>query len=256
MYVGLGVLYVYFNDPFRETEELLKLLTGKSLDHSNIVRWFGRLDPTYIDKLVYRVHKRITKFSDEGDYMADSSGVACDRYQTTIYQGEEKRELIHWKLHIFVQYLFVLGLVSIVSVWATHGDRNDSPVYRKNLLKPDRVIPGRMSHADKGYFCKENIRQTKKANLIPNLVPKEVKYSDATLKRAVRNYNNEARKQNRGLVETPFGGLETENQMKTRCRKPKHKNIFTCLLGLKHNIKSYLRAIALKLNFIFAPTSF
>jgi hypothetical protein len=96
------------------------------------------------------------------------------------------------------------------------------------------------------YFAKKNIRKLKKAGLIPNIVPQERDYSDATLKRAVREYDAKLRKKNRGLVETPFGGLETEQGMRTRCRKPRHRNIFTCLLGLKHNIKTLLRAEALK----------
>ena len=254
-YVGLSVLYVYFNNPFRETEKLLKLLTGKTLDHSNIIRWFGKLTPGYIDKITYRVHCEIIKHSNKGDYMADSSGVTCDRYKEELYRGEIIREIIVWKLHIFAQYLFAIGLVSILSVWATHGDAHDSPVFRKHLLKPKRVKPNKMCHADKAYFAKANIRKAKKAKLIPNFVPQERDYSDALLKRAVREYDNEARKKNRGLVETPFGGLETEMGMKMRVRKPKHKNIFTCLLGFKHNIKTLLRVRVLRWILIFAPTS-
>lgn len=255
VYACIAVLYVYFNDPFRETEQLFSLLTGSSLDHSNIIRWFGRLKRSYIDKLVYKVHLQIIKESNEGDYLADSSGVTCDRYQKTLYQGEEIKEHIHWKFHIFAQYLFTLGLVSILSVWSTHGDEGDSPAFRKHLLKPDRVTKGRRCHADKGYFGKKNIRKIKKVGLVANIVPQERTYSDATLKKAVRNYDNEARKKNRGLVETPFGGLETERGMKIRCRKPHHRNIATSLLGLKHNIKTLLRAKALRIATIFAPTS-
>jgi len=167
-------LYVYFNDPFRETEQLLTLLTGKKLDHSNIVRWFGKLPKSYVDKLVFAVHIKIIAHSNEGDYLADSSGLTCDRYHDTFFRGENIRELVHWKLHIFAQYLFVLGLVSIVSVWPTYGDANDSPPFRNHLLKPKRVTKGKKCHADKAYFGKENIQKAKYAGLKPNFVPKEV----------------------------------------------------------------------------------
>jgi hypothetical protein len=255
MYPCLAILYVYFDDPFRGTEQLLTLLTGKTLDHSNIIRWFGKLNPDYIDKLVYNVHAEVIKQSDKGDYIADSSGVTCDRYRETVSRGQTIRELIDWKLHIFVQYLFVLGLVSIVSVWPTHGDGGDSPAYRDHLLKPERVKKNRKCHADKAYFGKENIEKTKEAKLIPNFVPKEIRYTDSMLKKAVKEYDNEARKKNRGLVETPFGGLETEMHMKIRCRKAHHRDIATSLLALKHNIKTLLRAKALNLRCYFAPTS-
>jgi hypothetical protein len=251
MYVCIAIIYIYFNDPFRETEKLFNLLTNHSLDHSNIIRWFGKLKRSYVDKLTYEIHLEIIKQNNQGDYLADSSGVTCDRYQKTLYRGEETQELIHWKLHIFAQYLLMLGLVSIVGVWATYGDDNDSPVFRKHLLKPSRVEKGKRCHADKAYFGKENIRKLKKAGLIPNIVPKKWEYSDSTLKIAVRGYDNQERKRNRGLVETPFGGLETEMNMKIRCRKPHHRHIATCLLGLKHNIKTLLRAKALSLQGYF-----
>ena len=140
----------------------------------------------------------------------------------------------------------VLGLVSILSVWSTNGRAHDSPPFRNHLLKEKRIIPGKKCHADKAYFAKANILKLKQSGLIPNLVPKDIEYSDSLLKKAVKEYDCESRKKNRGLMETPFGGLETEMGMKTRCRKEKHRNIFICLLGLKHNIKTYLRAQALK----------
>ena len=71
-------------------------------------------------------------------------------------------------------------------MWSTHGDANDSPVFRNHLLKPSRVKKGKKCHADKGYFAKDNIRKTKNAGLQPNFVPKEVDYTDALLKKAVR----------------------------------------------------------------------
>jgi hypothetical protein len=190
MYAALAVLYVYFNDPFRETEQLLTLLTSKRLDHSNIIRWFSKLTPEYVDKLVYRVHLEIIAKSNDGDYVADSSGVTCDRYHETLYEGEMLRELTHWKLHIFGQYLRKQGLVSILSVCSTHGDAHDGPVYRNQLIKPERVTEGKMCHADKAYFGKENITITKDAGLIANFVPKEIVYTDPLLKKAVFNYPN------------------------------------------------------------------
>lgn len=251
-YVCISIIYIYFNDPFRETEKLLTLLTGKTLDHSNIIRWFSKLKRSYIDELTYKVHLEIIQHNDEGDYLADSSGITCDRYENNLYQADSRRELQTWKIHIFAQYLFVLGLVSILSVWSNHGDSGDSPAFRIHTLKPTRVKKGRKCHADKAYFAKENIRKAKKAGLIPNMVPQERDYSDATLKRAVRQYDTEARKKNRGLVETPFGGLETEGSMKIRLRKPRHRNIATSLLALKHNIKTLLRAKALNLLRLFS----
>jgi len=59
-YVCMGIIHVYFNLDFRETENMVGLLTGKSLDHSNCVRGFGRLILSYINELVFKIHSEIS----------------------------------------------------------------------------------------------------------------------------------------------------------------------------------------------------
>lgn len=251
-YVCMSILYVYFNLDFRETEQLIKLLTGKKLDHTNCVRWFGRLNLEYVNNLVFKIHKKIIGIDDSGDYITDASTVTCDRLKTINKAGEEL--FIHetWKLHSLVQYIFTLGLLSVVSIWSTKGESSESPVLRKKLLNKDRVEKGKRLHGDKGYFGKENIKFCKQLGLNPNIVPRDMEYSDAYLKKYVRkNYDNESRKKNRGLVEGLFGGFHTEMDMKIRCRKPHHRNIYISLLAVKHNIRTYLRATALKLFYLF-----
>ena len=253
--VCLSIIHVYFNLDFRTTEHLIKLLTGKKLDHTNCVRWFGKLNLNYINNLVYKIHKKIIGIDDVGDYIADSSNVTCDRLKIKNNVGEEEFHHITWKLHALIQYIFSLGLISIVSIWSTKGEDSESPIFRSKLLKKDRVKRNKKCHADKGFFGKENIKACKLLRLKPNIVPKKIKYTDAYIKRYIRNdYDNESRKKTRGLVEGLFGGYETEMDMKIRCRKPHHRDNYLGLLGVKHNLRTYLRATALKCFIYFAPT--
>jgi len=247
--VCMAVLHVYFENDFRETEQQISLIISKKLDHTNCVRWFGKLNPEYVNSLVFKIHKKLVGIDDVGDYIADSTQVTCDTYEVKEVVDKEELHLETLKLHILVIYLTSLGIVSIVSTFASKGEANDSPFLRKELLKKEKIIPGKTLHADKGYFGKKNIKACKEKGLKPNIVPKERDYSDNYLKKYVKKeYDNESRKKTRGLVETPFGGLETETGMKIRCRKPKHREIYLCLMALKHNIRSYLRATALKLK--------
>jgi len=157
--------------------------------------------------------------------------------------------------HVLAQYIFTLGLVSIVSVFASNKEVNDSPQLRNNLLHEGKIYKDKRVHADKGYFGKENIMRCKELGLKPNIVPKEQEYSDRYLKRYMRNdYDIESRKSNRELIEEIFGGLEMEMGMKVRCRKSEHRNIFLSLLALKHNLRTYFRATALRIFIYFAPT--
>src|SRR3989344_6325691 len=254
-YVCMSILHAYFDLDFRETEQLVKILSGKQLDHTNCVRWFGRLNAEYINNLVFEIHKKIIGIDNAGDYIADSTQLTCDRLEEQTIADEDEYHHITLKFHILAQYIFTLGLVSIVSVFATNKEANDSPPLRNNLLHEEKICRDKRVHADKGYFGKENIKRCRKLKLKPNIVPKERDYSDAYLKRYIRNdYDAESRKANRGLIEGIFGGLETETGMKVRCRKPEHRNIFLSLLALKHNLRAYFRATALRISIYFAPT--
>ncbi len=254
-YVAMAVLYAYFDLDFRELEYLVDLLSGKKLDHTNCNRWFGKLTQDYVNNLVFLVHKKIIEIKDVGDYIADSTKVTCDRLESKIYKGKETFVHVNWKLHILVQYIFTLGLVSIVSVFSSPGEVNDSRPLRNELLKKGRLTKGRKVHADKGYFGKENIKKCKRLGLQPNLVPKEQYYKDGFIKRYIqKDYDPKARKKTRGLVEGAFGGLETKFKLETRCRKPKNRNIHLSLLALRHNLRTYFRATSLKLLFSFATT--
>ena len=51
-----------------------------------------------------------------------------------------------------------------------------------------------------------------------------------------------------------FGGIETETYARIRCRKPHHRDICVGLSALKHNLRTYFRAVALNIIFYFAPT--
>jgi hypothetical protein len=57
--VCMAILHVYFDLDFRETEHLIKLLIHKQLDHTNCVRWFGKLNQDYVNDLVFSIHKKI-----------------------------------------------------------------------------------------------------------------------------------------------------------------------------------------------------
>lgn len=250
--VCMVIFHVYFNLDFRETENLIQLLSYKHLDHSNCVRWFGRFSQDYVNNLIFKIHKRILEIDNVGDYIADSTNVTCDRYKKTIRAGEEVLELKTWKLHALVIYLINLGLISIVNIFASRGEANDSPFLRKKHLKKEKVIHGRFLHADKGFFGKENIKKCKELGLKPNIVPKEEDYSDNYLKKYIkREYDNEARKSVRGLIEGIYGGLETETYMKLKCRKPHHRNIYLCLMGLKHQLRTYMRATIVYCFYLF-----
>lgn len=253
--VAMTILYRYCDLDFRETEYMVCLLSGKKLDHTNCVRWFGKITLEYVNRLVFAVHKQIIEIDDVGDYIADSTTLTCNRLKTVLRAGENCFEHETWKMHILIQYIITLGLLSIVSIFSSPGEANDSPFLRERLLKRGKIRKGKKLHADKGYFGKDNIKKCRDLKIIPNIVPKDQEYSDTYLKRYIASgYDQESRKKNRGLVEGVFGGVETQTGSNIRCRKPHHKDLCVGLTGLAHNLRTLFRATALKLWLCFAPT--
>jgi hypothetical protein len=153
-----------------------------------------------------------------------------------------------------VVYFAGLGLVSIANLVATHGDASDNPVMHEELLEHVTLKRGRRHHADKGYWSKENILKNRSLGLQPNIVPKDVNHRGLVLVRAVKEYDNDARKHNRGLIEGVFGGITTTQGMRTRFRKDCARKTHLSLLALTHQLKTYFRATVKLLTTLFATT--
>lgn len=249
VYAQIMVYMAYFDLDLREAESDLSRFENDSIDHTNIDRWFWKVDLEWIRKTTQLLHERIEVMFHKGEYISDSTGITTDRYYETSQidnEGNPVLELLCIKLHILVVYFFTVGLVSIANFHITHGDANDNPIMNQNLLENVKIKKGRRHHADKGYWSKENILKNKKLGLKPNLVPKEGADGGLTLKKAIKEYDNEARKKYRGLIEGVFGGRTTDQGMKTRFRKDCARKNHAALQALIHEIRTYFRAKAHK----------
>ena len=246
-------LAIAFDFTFRELETFVQLLLNKELDHTNLSRWLSRLDENVIDVAIKKLNRRMTR-RRRIEYVVDSTPLTLTVYYVNITAGKEVLELMTWKLHVIIAYLSALGLLSIVSVYATHGDAHDSPPYRDHLLPQAELRPGGRIHGDSAYWAIENIRRTKEKKVTPNFVPRKGADGGLTLGLALQEYDNEARKRFRGMVEGFFGGLATRQG--TLCRLVKHQSkvVFTYALVLAQQIRTWMRYKVLILVIFFAPT--
>ncbi|MFH1053615.1 MAG: hypothetical protein V1740_04340 [Candidatus Woesearchaeota archaeon] len=105
----------------------------------------------------------------------------------------------------------------------------------------------RRLHADKGYDSEDNIRKCLELGLTPNIVERD-NNSSSILRSIYRKeiYDDKARKQNRGLVEGVFGGTTTDTDNKTRYIKDKCRKTHLTLVALRHQIRTYFRALEIK----------
>ena len=242
-YGAICILLVYFDLSLRDMEGEIPLLTNKTLDHSTIDWWFEKLDEEYAKKATKHLHRKIKKMFKKGEYITDSTKITTTRYFKMLHKGEEVIELLCLKLHLIIMYFATAGILSIESLSVTHGDAHDSPVYREELVPQAKFQKGKRMHGDKAFFAEENILESEKRGIKTNFVPKGNIKHGLTLKRAIREYDNEARKQNRGLIEGLFGGTTIENDNQTRFVKDRCRKTHIALMALSHEIRTYFRAL-------------
>lgn len=233
-------LAIAFDLTFRELEPFVQLLLNKELDHTNLSRWLSRLDENVIDAAIKKLNRRMTR-RRRIEYVVDSTPLTLTFYRVLVHAGKELLELVTWKLHAIIAYLPALGLLSVVNIYTTHGDAHDSPPYREHLLAGADTRPGARIHGDSAYWGIENIKQTKEKKLIPNFVPRNGADGGLVLGKALREYDNDARKRFRGMVEGFFGGIASRQG--TLCRLIKHQSkvVFGYALALAQQIRTYMR---------------
>jgi len=237
----MAVFFAAFPQTLRELEVFTGLLLGKELDHTNWSRWMSRLDETIIDRATQELNRTMSA-RRKIEYVVDSTPLTLTFYRTVVRGGELVLELLTWKLHVILAYLPVLGLLSVVSVHTTHGDAHDSPPYREHLLPKAQMRQGGRIHGDSAYWAIKNIRQTKEEKGIrPNFVPRQKADGGLTLKQALKEYDEEARKKFRGIIEGWFGGIATRQGTKCQFKKQQAKTIFCHALALAQQIRTYMR---------------
>jgi len=242
-YAAFCIVMAYFDLSLRDMEGEIPLLTRKTFDHSNVDRWFEKLDEDYITEAVKHLHRKVKKMFRKGEYIVDSTKITTTRYYKMIHKGEETIELICLKLHLLITYFRSVGILSIANLFVSHGDAHDSPIFNEELIEGVELQRNKRLHGDKGYFSRDNIIKCIDKGLSPNFVPKDNINEDYFWNKYLMEYDDEARKQNRGLIEGIFGGTTIETDDKTRFVKDKCRKTHIALMALSHEIKTYFRAL-------------
>lgn len=258
VYVKICILIGYFDYTIDEVAGYLPLLTEKSLDRSNIDRWFQRMDYVYIEKASEFLDDKLESMFGHGEYIIDATKFSTTEYHEVFHKGKTTFELILIGLHILVTYFFKEGFISIKKFFVSDGWSHESPIFREKILPKAKVKPNIRLHGDKGFAAEDNFEKIFEKELIPNISQKDNAKSGFWSKKAKKLYNNNLRKLIRGMVEVVFGGMETETGNKTRFKLDKTRKLYVAMRALTHQMRTYFRALeykALALLLRFATTS-
>ncbi|MEM3519914.1 MAG: hypothetical protein QXT22_05850 [Candidatus Hadarchaeales archaeon] len=100
---------------------------------------------------------------------------------------------------------------------------------------------------DRGHDSVENYELGKKNGFNPVIKLRDVGLRGLVKCEMAKIFaKNKKLYRRRGLIERVFGGLETKYGNCTRCRRPKSRRIDCLLMVVSHNLRTYMRAQALK----------
>lgn len=246
IYTKICILIGYFDYTLDEIAGYLPVLAGNSLDRSNIDRWFQRMEPAYIEKISDYLNQELESMFDYSEYIVDATKYTTNEYQEVFHKGQSTFKLVMLGLHIIVNYFVKEGFLSIVKFHVSDGESHESPIFREKLLPNAKLKPHRRMHGDKGFASEDNFELLFEKEIIPNISQKEGTLGGFWTKKAKKVYNNNLRKQIRGLVETVFGGMQTETDNRVRFKLDKAKKTYVSIRALTHQIRTYFRALVYK----------
>lgn len=268
-YAAVAIYQKHFRMVLRVTEGDTSFVLGKRMDHS--VVWWGlqRIPAGYLDQAIELLFGLTVELFPSDIFIPDATGVRTDRYRKRKRpklrprdkpppewrRGREKRpfeerEHVTLKLHLLVGYCKGQGLLPILRTRVTRGHAHDSPQLKHMVgkFKGD----GEPFLADRGYDSEDNYILVKGHGFVPVIKLRKGEPRGLVRREMAKSFDtNKEIYRYRGLIEGVFGGTETKYGNSTRCRLPKSRKVDCLLMIVSHNLRTYMRAVALKKLGIF-----
>jgi hypothetical protein len=238
LHAAICIFMLYINSTYRDMEGLCEPFFSRHVDHSTIGWAMQRIPPGFLTKALKLLYEKTDGLCGDGVFITDSTGMETDRYEDVNRVMKETRRRERRKLHVIVKLYPEEGIISIASAGESDGDRNDSPMFRE-IFDPDYCCDGFL-FGDRGYDANANVKLCYDNGLVPVIKQRDYDTRPKGYRRkAFKDFDGELYRRYRGLVEGVFGGMETRYGNKTRCRLE-----HTRAVALAHNIRAYLRALA------------
>jgi len=263
-YAGIAIYRKHFCMTLRVAEGDTPFVLGKRVDHSDIWWSLQRIPLGYLDRAIELLFELTIEFFPPDIFIPDATGVQTDRYRRSKRSklgpkdkpppkwrgGREKRPSeerghITLKLHLLIGYCRNPGLLPILRAKVTRGQAHDSPQL-KHLVEKIKG-EGKPFPADAGYDSTENYLLVKGHGFVPVIKLRKGEPKGLIRREMSKSFDmNKQIYRYRGLIEGVFGGTETKYGNRTRCRRTKSRKIDCLLMVVSHNLRTYMRALALR----------
>ena len=200
-----------------------------------------RLPESYLERGIVLLNQRISRLlSRSGIFVADSTGITCDRGKKRVIRALRVVEVEeHVKLHIVAEIRS--GLLTIAMAKVSAGEAHDAPLAREMLARGE--LEGVLL-ADSAYDSEEIYKTCFEKGLMPVVKPRKNSRRGRFRKRARKCFSSEVYRF-RGVAEGVFGAIEVKYRARIRARKSKTRAIAALLLALSYNISAAMRAISM-----------
>lgn len=263
-YAVIAIYRKHFCMSLRVAEGDTPFILSKRVDHSDIWWALQRMPVGYVDRAIELLFELIIELFPPDFFIPDASGVQTDRYRKrkrprlrpndkpppNRLKGREKRpseerEHVTLKLHLLIGYCREPGLLPILKARITRGYAHDSPQL-KHLVGKFKG-EGEPFPADAGYDSTDNYLLVKGHGFIPVIKLRKGEPKGLIRREMSKSFDmNREIYRYRGLIEGVFGGTETKYGNRTRCRLRKSRRVDCLLIVVSHNLRTYMRALALK----------
>lgn len=273
-YAAVAIYRKHFHMVLRVMEGDTPFVLGRRMDHSTI--WWGlqRIPVEYVDRAIQLLFGLTVALFPPDIFIPDATGVQTDRYRKRKRpklrpkgkpppkwrRGREKRppeerELVTLKLHLLIGYCKEAGLLPILRARVTRGHAHDSPQLKPMVGKIKGE--GEPFLADKEYDSNDNYVLVKKHGFVPVIKLREGTFRGWVRQEMTRSFKLHKKiYKYRGLIEGVFGGTETKYGNRTKCRCHGSRRIDCLLMVVSHNLRTYMRTLALKRLKIFILVGF
>ncbi len=263
-YAAVVIYRKHFRTTLRVAEGDTPFTLGKRLDHSDIWWALQRISVRYVESSIQLLFELIIELFPPDFFIPDATGFQTDRYMKSRRpklrpedkpppkwrRGRENclsegREHITLKLHLLVGCCREPGLIPILRARVTRGHAHDSPQLKHLIGKFEGE--GEPFPADRGYDSTDNYILAKKHGFVPVIKLRKGEPRGHVRREMAESFDtNKEIYRYRGLIEGVFGGTETKYGNRTRCRLRKSRRVDCLLMVVSHNLRTYMRALALE----------
>ena len=235
-YAAMFIISTFFDWSLRDDEFFSEVLCGKHVDHSTFGKAFAKIPYYYIKWLIFLTRNYIRNLIDEKPVLiSDSTGVRTDRlYIPLIFKCKYRKRKVIEKLNILAEYYPKNKLIVIAN--ADSIFRSDA--IAASIMLDEIETKADYLFADAAHDSEELLFKCYRKKIKPVIRIRKYHRNPRKYRRKVmKDFDENAYRSYRGVIEGIFGGLENRRLLFTRYKKKSMRIKHVIAMAAVHNLR-------------------